>query len=163
MKRIFFLIALVFAGTITFAQTNSIVGKWKFANLDTKEFKVDLENPASMKKTMIEQIEKEGGTVPDSTTLAAAIEMMVSMFMSMKMEFTADGKAIAFIPSPDGSDEMMMDTASYTIDYTTGILNTISEKNGKEVKEQIIIKFEADYMIMAKPEEQEIIKMRRVK
>ena len=162
MKRIFFVLVVIFIGITGFSQKASIVGQWKFASLDTKEFKVDLENPASMKKALVEQIEKEGGAVPDSAALAAGIEMMSTMFKDMRMEFTADGKAIALIPDP-GAGSLIGDTATYTIDYAKGIINTVSVKEGKEKKEQINIKFDGEYLIMTKPAEEEIIKMRRVK
>jgi hypothetical protein len=163
MKRIFFLVAVVFVSTISFAQSNSIIGKWKFASITTADFSVDLENPASMKKMLIEQIEKEGGKVPDSVELNAGIEMMSSMFRDMRMEFTTDGKAIAFIPDPSGSGKVIGDTAKFTVDYTKGVMNTVSVKEGKEKKEQMTFKFDGEYLVMTKPDENESIKMKRVK
>lgn len=163
MKNIL-LVALfaIIATSSGYAQKNTIVGKWKFASLSTPDFSMDVENPASTKKILLEEIKKEGGQAPDSATLEMAVNMMSSAFKSMSFEFTESGDAIFIAPDADG-DGTKTEKAKYTVDYDKGIFTTIEMVEGKEKKETVKISFNGDYMTMENAEKKEVIKVKRDK
>jgi len=162
MKHFLVIVFLAVLGSSpAFAQKNNIVGKWTFASISSSEFSFDLENPVAAKKLLIEEIKKEGGQIPDSTTLDLAITMMTAAFDLMSFEFTTDGKAIFSAPAEEGG--LKQETAKYTVDYTAGTLTTIETIDGKEKKEVIKISFKGDYLTMEKVDKKEIIKVKRAK
>lgn len=152
--------AIIGTGT-AYSQKNTIVGKWTFASMSSPEFTIDLENSAAAKKFLVDEIVKEGGQLPDSTTLDMAYNMMASAFHAMMFEFTADGNAIFSAPGDEGV--IKKETAKYTVDYTKGMLTTIETLDGKETRESIKISFEGDYLTMEKVDKKEIIKVKKAK
>src|SRR5215212_3115453 len=129
LQRSLLIVLVVIIGTASAnAQKNSIVGKWKVASLNVEGLSIDLENPEATRKLLADQIQKESGKTPDSATISMAYNMMTMIFEGMRMEFTASGKGIYVIPDP--SSGMKTDTANYTVDYTKGVLNTVSKEDG---------------------------------
>jgi hypothetical protein len=162
MKHILLIAFMAILGTgSVYAQKNTIVGKWKFASLSTPDFSMDIENPASTKKFLLEEIKKEGGQAPDSATLEMAVNMMSAAFKSMSFEFTESGDAIFIAPDEDGGTKA--EKAKYTVDYAKGTFTTIETVDGKEKKETIKISFNGDYMTMENVEKKEVIKVKRDK
>ena len=162
MKRLFlFALLAVMACGAAVAQKNSVVGKWKIASINVDGMDLDLENPASIKKMLTEQIQKESGQVPDSNTVNMAYSMMAQALEGMRLEFTAGGKGFFEMPNPMGATQK--DTCSYTMDYATGIMKTVDTKDGK--KEQMTFQFVGDYLVMTKQEAKgpEVVKLKRVK
>lgn len=160
MKHILLIGLLVVAGT-TFAQKNSVVGKWGFAAISTPDFSIDLENPAATKKYLADEVKKESGTVPDSAQLEMAYNMMSMMFKEMSFDFAADGKAVFTAMGEDGGPKT--ESVKYTVDYAKGTLTTIETEDGKEKNETVKIRFEGDYLIMENTVKGETVKVKRVK
>jgi hypothetical protein len=90
------------------------------------------------------------------------ISTMLKTFEDMSMEFTADGKGIVSMSNP-ATGAIMGDTDTYTVDYDKGVLHTYSKKEGKEKKEQINFKFEGEYLVMKKQDDEETVRLKRVK
>jgi hypothetical protein len=161
MKRLLLVLTAAILSTCLYAQSPSIVGKWKVASVKAGGVDIDMENPASIKKMLADQIQKEGGQAPDSATLNMAYTMVTGVFEKMQFEFTQDGKGVISVPDETGT--MRQETATYKVDYASGVLSTTSKENGKEKKEDMKIRFEGEYMWMTKGNGQETIKLRRVK
>jgi hypothetical protein len=161
MKRVLWIVLLTVIGTTAFAQKNTIVGKWKVAAINAEGLNLNLEDRESMKKMLIEQVEKETGEKPDSASIEAGLNMMISMFETMSLEFAKDGKSKFSMIDPEGSD-MKVETGTYTVDYAAGLIRTItSDEDGKEKKEEMKMKFEGDYLVLTKVDKKETIRLKR--
>jgi hypothetical protein len=162
MKKFLMIALLVVAGTsVAFAQKNSVVGKWQITGFSSEGMSIDLENPASGKKVLAEQLKKETGQTPDSATIEMTYNMMASMFSSMSCEFTQDGQAIFSMPDESGNTKK--DIAKYTVDYTAGTLTTIESKDGKQETDVMKIKFEGEYLSLDNTKKGEVLKIKRIK
>lgn len=161
-KQWLIVVAAVLLSVASFAQKNSIVGKWQIASIKTNGLDMNLENPAALKKMMSEQMEKEGQK-PDSAQLEMVFNMLTAVFNGMRMEFKADGTANFVVPNGQGG-EPKTEIAKYTADYTKGVLTTVSNQKGTEKKEDMTFKFEGEYLILHKEdkgEEGETIKLKK--
>ena len=157
-----FLAAMVMTISIpVLAQKNNLVGKWSIISLDADGISINLEKPEESKLLFAAQIEKETGSKPDSVMVETAYASLSLMFASMNVEFTPAGKGIFTVPLPSG--EVKKDTSTYTVDYTNGILNTVSIEEGLQKKDKIKIKFEGDYLTVINEEKNETIKVKRSK
>jgi hypothetical protein len=143
------------------AQNKTVVGKWTVVGVNAEGMDIDLENPAKSKQQLAIQMQKETGAKADSASVEVAFATMASMIDGMTVEFTSKGKGIFFIPLPSG--EIKSDTASYTVDYAKGVMNTSSMEGGVQVKDKLKIKFEGDYLTMINEEKNEAIKVKRIK
>ena len=130
------------------AQTKSVVGKWKIASLQTPEMNIDLEDPASVRKMMSDQMEKGSGQKPDSAQLEMIVNMLTSTFRDLRMEFTSAGVANFTVPNPAG--EAKSEKGTYTADYAKGVLTTTMKDGKQDKKETFNIRFEGDYLILGK-------------
>jgi hypothetical protein len=161
MKKSFLVLVLfVFCGiSALYAQTNSLVGKWKVASFKAEGIELDLENPEQIKKIMKEQMLKESGKAADSAQLEMIYQILTSTFSQIQMEFTRDGKAKFIVPNTGETDKPK--DATYTVDYTKGTLTTI-EKGG--VKENLTFTFEGEYLVLTNPAKgNETFKLKRQK
>jgi hypothetical protein len=164
MKMVHRLIVAVFIMVLSIpaiAQKKTVVGKWKIVSLDAEGISINLEKPEESKLIFAAQIEKESGSKPDSAMVENAYSSLSTMFATMQLEFTTTGKGIYSVPLPGG--DVKKDTATYTVDYTKGILNTTTIEEGKKKTDNIKIKFEGDYLIMINDEKKETIKVKRSK
>lgn len=159
---------LLLAGLVFFLATggamaqNSIVGKWKVAGLTAEGMNFDLDKPEQTKKLLAEQFQKQAGKAPDTAMLEQMYTMLTSTFQTMVLEFTSNGKGIVSLNNPM-SGEPKNDTASYTVDYAKGIVNTTSKEEGQEKNEQMKFKFEGEYLVMTKENEGVTLRLRRAK
>jgi hypothetical protein len=161
-KQWLFALVAVLLSVASFAQKNSVVGKWQIASIKTGGLDMNLENPADLKKMMSEQMEKEGRK-PDSAQLEMVFNMLTAVFNGMRMEFKADGTANFVVPNPQGG-EPKTELAKYTADYAKGIMTTVSTQKGTEKKEDMSFKFEGEYLILhkeGKGEEGETLKLKK--
>lgn len=155
---VFLSLALVFSAE---AQNKTIVGKWMLSSFSGDGLSVDLENPTTTRKALAEQLKAQMGTEPDSSMIELTYQMLVPTFNAMSVTFTSDGKAIYQSAGKNG--QVISDTASYTADFTKGILTTVIKTGGEEIKEVGAISFENELLVIRHEEKGEIIKMKRVK
>jgi len=161
MKQLFVLflsLAFVFSAQ---AQNKTIVGKWMISSFSGDGLSIDLDNPSVTKKTLAEQLKKEMGAEPDSSQIEMTYQMIIPMFNAMTFTFTTDGKAI--YQTVDKNGQLISDTASYSADFTKGILTTVSKEGSEEKKESSGISFENDYLVLHHNERGEVIKLKRIK
>jgi hypothetical protein len=161
MKRLLLAGLVVLLGTVGAMAQNSIIGKWKVASVNAEGMTIDLEKPENTKKLLAAQFAKESGKEADSATINQMYTMFTTVFQGMSIEFTKSGMGIFTMSNPRESG-VKTDTARYTVDYAKGIMNTVSKEEGKEKHEQMNIKFEGEYLVMAK-EEGETIRLKRSK
>lgn len=161
MKRAFLVCLVAITSATGLMAQQSIIGKWKIVGIQAQGINIDLENPVSGKKLISAEIEKQSGKAPDSATVNQAYTMFASMFEGMSVEFTKDGKGIAMIP--DGTGGLKADTASYTVDYSKGIVKTESKEEGMPKNEEMTIKFDGDYLVMIKTKDGETMRLKRTK
>src|SRR5688572_12909976 len=146
IQRCFIALFILLLSVPALAQKNSVVGKWTIVSLDAEGISINLEKPEESKLRLAAQIEKKTGSKPDSAVLENAYAEMSSLVTGTIVEFTSSGKGIFYAPM--GSGEIKKDTATYTVDYEKGILNTISLEEGQQINVITKIKFEGEYLTL---------------
>lgn len=146
MKRILFIAAFTALCTIgSFAQTKSIVGKWKLVKLSSPDMNFDVENPGQLKLDFIKQFEASG-VKADSEMIETLVSSVVESLSSMTFDFRANGKLIMSSTS-DGKPKS--EEEQYTVDYNSGTIVSKSASSTQHLK----FKFEKEHLVLTMVEE----------
>lgn len=162
MKKIL-MMALLLTGLYGtgFAQTKSIVGKWKFAQVSSNGVTFDLEHPETIRKTLADEMAKQTGGPADTAQVNKTYDMLVGALSGIVMEFNASGTGLVSHTDPGG--KRSSDSLSYIADYPNNVLTTFERKDGSDKKTDLDMKFEGDYLTLTDKEKGEVVKLRRIR
>lgn len=142
MKRILFVAVLaVVCSAGSFAQTKSVVGKWKLVSLVSDEVTFDIEHPENMRKELIKQFETAGQKA-DSAMIDMMMQSLTQSLGNMVFDFGADGKLRMSAGEKSEKEE------NYTVDYEKGTITSKSTEETQNMK----FRFEKENLVLIIPE-----------